>query len=125
MGTSQSRPLNGWPGNQVKLARIIVAILTREDRASRPQSHFGVVLMKEVVGAGVKRMTGTVHQEARTALKTFLSDVLHDVVIITEHAKRHTVTVTDILLALKRRGRYKRSTEHAFALKVCIMHKTA
>jgi histone H4 len=55
--------------------------------------------------AGVKRMGANVHTEAGIALREFLDGILRDVVIITEHAKRHTATVTDILLALKRRGR--------------------
>ena len=50
-------------------------------------------------------MSGDVPSEARVALQSFLQDVVHDVCVIAEHSKRMTVTVMDVLLALKRRGR--------------------
>ena len=50
-------------------------------------------------------MSGDVSTEARTALRSFLQGIVHDVVIITEHSRRQTATVMDVLLALKRRGR--------------------
>lgn len=54
---------------------------------------------------GVKRMSADVPTEARAALRSFLHDILRDVVIITEHSRRQTASVMDILLALKRNGR--------------------
>ena len=51
-------------------------------------------------------MSGEVSTEARTALRSFLQGIIHDVVIITEHSRRQTATVMDVLLALKRHGRY-------------------
>lgn len=53
----------------------------------------------------MKRIAIDTYAEARTALNTFLKAVLRDVGIITESAQRMTVTVPDVLLALKRNGR--------------------
>lgn len=55
-------------------------------------------------------MSGDVPTEARIALRCFLHDILHDVAIITEHSRRQTATVMDVLLALKRRGRCATNT---------------
>lgn len=68
-----------------------------------------VALNKVKYGPGVKRMSGNVSTEARTALRSFLQGIIHDVVIITEHSRRQTATVMDVLLALKRRGRCART----------------
>ncbi len=57
-------------------------------------------------------MSGEVSTEARTALQCFLQGIIHDVVIITEHSRRQTATVMDVLLALKRRGRCARTATH-------------
>ena len=55
--------------------------------------------------AGVKRIGLDTYAEARTALTSFLRRVLKDVGVITEGARRMTVTVPDVLLALKHNGR--------------------
>ncbi|DBA84927.1 TPA: hypothetical protein ACH3X2_005669 [Trebouxia sp. C0005] len=55
--------------------------------------------------AGVKRIGLNTYAEARTALTIFLKNVLKDVGVITEGARRMTVTVPDVLLALKHNGR--------------------
>ena len=55
--------------------------------------------------AGVKRMSKLVYEETRGVLKVFLEDVVRDAVTFTEHARRKTVTVGDILYALKRQGK--------------------
>lgn len=55
--------------------------------------------------AGVKRISGLVYDDIRQALKTFLTNIIHDAVTYTEHARRKTVTVQDVILALKRQGR--------------------
>ncbi|KAG2501972.1 hypothetical protein HYH03_000468 [Edaphochlamys debaryana] len=54
---------------------------------------------------GVKRISGLIYEETRTVLKTFLADVICDSVAYTEHARRSTVTVMDVLYALRRKGR--------------------
>jgi len=55
--------------------------------------------------AGVKRFGGPrVYDEARHSLREFLQTVLRDVFAFTEHSRRMTVSVNDVLYALKRRG---------------------
>ncbi|CZR64947.1 uncharacterized protein PAC_14847 [Phialocephala subalpina] len=54
---------------------------------------------------GVKRIAGTIYDETRVALKDYLVRILKDVVFITDYQKRKTVTVTDVVFALKRIGR--------------------
>lgn len=54
---------------------------------------------------GVKRINGMIYEEVRGVLRVFLENVIRDAVTYTEHAKRHTVTVLDVIYALKRQGR--------------------
>jgi len=54
---------------------------------------------------GVKRISGLIYEETRGVLKVFLENVIRDAVTYTEHARRKTVTMLDIIYALKRRGR--------------------
>eukprot|EP01116_Phalansterium_solitarium_P024907 TRINITY_DN926_c0_g1_i1.p1 TRINITY_DN926_c0_g1~~TRINITY_DN926_c0_g1_i1.p1 ORF type:complete len:466 (-),score=11.06 TRINITY_DN926_c0_g1_i1:3189-4586(-) len=54
---------------------------------------------------GVKRVSGLVYQETRSAIMTFLEDVIRDAVRYTEYGHRKTVTAFDIACALKRQGR--------------------
>lgn len=53
---------------------------------------------------GVKRMSATIYDDIRAAMKARLEVILHDVVAIVEHTKRVTVTTTDVVFALHRRG---------------------
>lgn len=54
---------------------------------------------------GVKRIAGGVYEETRTILHDFLRRVVKDALVYTDHAKRKTVIVNDIVFALKRQGR--------------------
>ena len=63
--------------------------------------------------AGVKRISIDTYDEAKTALTSFLRTVLKDVGVITEGGRRMTVTVPDVLLALKRNGRWVAEDQHA------------
>ena len=54
---------------------------------------------------GVKRISGLIYEETRGVLKVFLENVIRDAVTYCEHAKRKTVTVMDVVYALKRQGR--------------------
>ena len=54
---------------------------------------------------GVKRISGLIYDETRSALRAFLKDVIHEAVIYTEYARRKTVTAMDVVYALKRQGR--------------------
>ncbi|KAL2177010.1 histone-fold-containing protein [Thermothelomyces heterothallicus CBS 202.75] len=54
---------------------------------------------------GVKRISGDIYDEARHALKAFLTTVLRDVVTYTEYRNAKTVTANDVIFALRRIGR--------------------
>jgi histone H4 len=54
---------------------------------------------------GVKRINGHVYDTTRGVLKSFLTNVIRDAVVYTEHAHRKTVTSLDVVHALKRNGR--------------------
>ncbi|EPB74983.1 core histone H2A/H2B/H3/H4 [Ancylostoma ceylanicum] len=54
--------------------------------------------------AGVKRISENVYWETRYVLRQFLEKVIRDAVMYCEHAKRKTVTVMDVVYAVKRRG---------------------
>lgn len=53
---------------------------------------------------GVKRISGLMYEETRGVLNVFLENVIRDTIVYTEHARRKTVSVQDVLYALKRRG---------------------
>ena len=55
--------------------------------------------------AGVKRIAAGFFGEAQLALRDWLERIVHDAVIVTEHGRRHTVVLSDMLVALKRNGR--------------------
>ena len=54
---------------------------------------------------GVKRIAGPVHGEVRDVLRRFAEGVVRDATAYTEHGKRRTVSVGDIVQALRKRGR--------------------
>lgn len=54
---------------------------------------------------GVKRISGHVYSETRDILKEFLENIIRDATTYTEHARRKTVSATDVVMALKRNGR--------------------
>lgn len=54
---------------------------------------------------GVKRISSMVYEETQAVLKSFLRNVLHDATTLTDHCRRKTVTVSDVVYSLKRQGR--------------------
>jgi histone H4 len=54
---------------------------------------------------GVKRISGVVYGYTRAVLKIFLEKIIGTAVIYTEHSKRKTVNVHDIIHSLKHHGR--------------------
>jgi histone H4 len=54
--------------------------------------------------AGVVRISGTIYDTTRDVLKKFVTKILHDCMVMTEHSKRSTVTARDVVYALKRHG---------------------
>jgi histone H3/H4 len=51
---------------------------------------------------GVQRLAGSIYENARKAMTLFLKTIVHDAVTYTEHARRKTVVVSDVVNALKR-----------------------
>jgi len=54
---------------------------------------------------GVKRISAGIYNEARKAMRHFLKEVLQDCTVFVDHSSRKTITVRDVIYALKRRGR--------------------
>ena len=54
---------------------------------------------------GVQRMSGNVFEESRGVLKIFLEEVIRDAIVYTNYCRRKTVTMMDVIFALKRHGR--------------------
>ena len=53
---------------------------------------------------GVMRISGNIYEEVRGILKTFLEEVIKDIVIFCQYNERRTVTTIDVIYALKRHG---------------------
>ncbi|KAI6085351.1 histone-fold-containing protein [Hypoxylon rubiginosum] len=54
---------------------------------------------------GVKRISAQIYDEARAAVKARLVEIIRDCVTYTEYRQRKTVTINDVLHALRRMGR--------------------
>ena len=54
---------------------------------------------------GVRRISSAIYDEIRGCLRVFLEEVVRDIITYVDYAKRRTVTVTEVLFALKRHGR--------------------
>ncbi|PON29417.1 histone H4 [Trichoderma gamsii] len=54
---------------------------------------------------GVKRISATVYDETRAAMKQYLEEIIRDAVTYVEHRNAKTVTIHDVLHSLQRRGR--------------------
>ncbi|ETO80929.1 hypothetical protein F441_19362, partial [Phytophthora nicotianae CJ01A1] len=62
--------------------------------------------------AGVIRMSGLVFDHTRAVLKVFVTNLLRDAVVYTQHANRKTISTMDVIYALKRQGRLLYGIEH-------------
>lgn len=51
--------------------------------------------------SGIKRLSGLVYEEMRGVIKIFVEDLVKNSIIVTEHAKRKTVTKEDFLAAME------------------------
>ncbi|KAI1738766.1 histone-fold-containing protein [Xylaria scruposa] len=54
---------------------------------------------------GVKRISATIYEEIRVALKQRLEEIIKDCVTYTEYRQAKTVTINDVLHSLRRQGR--------------------
>ena len=55
---------------------------------------------------GVMRISGNIYEEVRGILKTFLEEVIKDIVIFCQYNERCTVMTIDVIYALKRHGQH-------------------
>jgi len=62
--------------------------------------------------AGVKRIAGNVYDKSRTVLKNFITMIIRDAVVYTEHSRLKTITARHIIESLRRNG----STIYGFGL---------
>jgi len=53
---------------------------------------------------GVKRISALIYEDIRQALSNHLRNLLRDCCMMVDYAQRKTVTVTDVIFALKRLG---------------------
>lgn len=53
---------------------------------------------------GIKRIGSAIYEETRGVLKVYLENVLKDCITFCEHSRRKTVSSTDVVHALKKRG---------------------
>jgi histone H4 len=56
--------------------------------------------------AGVKRINGLFYEEAQKALRSWMGPIVQRAAACAEHGRRMTITLTDILFALKGSGMY-------------------
>ncbi|KAI1329748.1 histone-fold-containing protein [Xylariaceae sp. FL0255] len=54
---------------------------------------------------GVKRISATIYEETRLVMRKHLEDIIRDCVTYTEYRQAKTVTINDVLHALRRHGR--------------------
>lgn len=54
---------------------------------------------------GVKRLNGLVYEETRSVLRQFLHKIIGDAVNYADYARRTTIQVSDVLMALSRNGK--------------------
>ena len=77
---------------------------------NRRKSGFGLGITKPAIKrlarrGGVKRISSNIYLYTNHVLKAFLSEVLSNAIAITENRKRKTVSVMDIVYALRHQGR--------------------
>ena len=54
--------------------------------------------------AGVKRISKDLYEAIREVMKSFLGNVVRDMLVYMEHDRRHTVTRSDVLSSLRKNG---------------------
>ena len=89
-------------------AFIMAGKRTKRHRKVLRDSIYGVTkpaIRRLARRGGVKRISGLIYEETRGVLIKFLENIIRDAVVYTTHAKRRTVSVADIVYALKRQGK--------------------
>ncbi len=55
--------------------------------------------------AGIKRISGLLHEETRGIIKSFVEGVVRDATAFTEYSRKRTVTTGSVVAALRQKGR--------------------
>ncbi|KAK6356174.1 Histone H4 [Orbilia javanica] len=104
-------PLTGkqpMPGRGKGGKGLGVASISRRHRKVLRDSIQGITrpaIRRIARRGGVKRISASIYEEVRTVIKDYLIPIINSCVIYTEHARRKTVTTTDVVHALRARGR--------------------
>ena len=59
-------------------------------------------IRRQAIRAGVKRVSNPIYAESRAVLKQYLRTILAETIKITDHSKRRTIKVEDVLYAMSR-----------------------
>lgn len=78
----------------------------RNKRARRSTEALTDIALKRLAHrAGIKRLMRGVFAEMRLAIHSFVDDISKDAVLMADCAKRRTISASDFLRSLRRRGR--------------------
>ncbi|KFY07130.1 hypothetical protein V492_07420 [Pseudogymnoascus sp. VKM F-4246] len=107
-GAGKSRFTPGGKGTAVPNSSGTRGVGARRHRKIMRDSIHGITkndIKRLARRGGVKRISAMIYDDTREAMKAHLQMILKDCIIFLEHANRKTVTVGDVLFALKRIGR--------------------
>lgn len=76
----------------------------RKSKISKPANLTKPAIRRLARRGGVKRISSFVYDDINTTIKQYLRPLIQDSIVYAEHAKRKTMTVMDVLYALKKRG---------------------
>ncbi|KAJ6257695.1 glucan 1,3-beta-glucosidase [Drechslerella dactyloides] len=99
------------PGKTIRIVLNITHTLNHRQNVNKQQNKRGrgrgrrTSLRRLVRRGGVIRMADSMYDTTRAIMKTFLPDVIHDAARYTVHARRTTITATDVVFAMRKRGR--------------------
>jgi histone H4 len=86
-------------------SHLFVAKHHRKPQSSAIQNLSKQAIRRLARRGGVKRMSSTVYDEIRVALKQYLEKLIRDAILYAEHGRRRTMTAMDVVYASKRQNR--------------------
>ncbi|KAI9672020.1 MAG: hypothetical protein M1829_004564 [Trizodia sp. TS-e1964] len=104
--TSASRPTLGGKG--LGLGRGKKGVANRRHRKIVKETIRGITkgdIRRLARRGGIKRISAAIYDDMRGCIRDYLHAILKDCVIFLDHNDRKTCTVSDVIFALKRRGR--------------------
>ncbi|KAF3926626.1 hypothetical protein AA313_de0209038 [Arthrobotrys entomopaga] len=106
--TADERPSGGYGPGRGKGGKGLGVGLAKRHRKILRDNIQGITkpsLRRLARRGGVKRISAMIYEEMRGVLRTYLERIVNDCVTYCEHARRKTITVLDVVHALKRIGR--------------------